>query len=222
MSTKLEWILDRLEAEGGAVPVPSTDGWVLVLRENVGYLVDDQARDSALERLRLATALDPARIVSVPDDVLAGVVVGMRPADRVERLRRCAELRLAGAPWKSYPGIGRPGVERIELFGGVRAVLALESNGARTLVRLGYGSVGRHYDATYRSVQSAAAGDLVASVDAFSRGHLLLRRHGQDVCRRVAPACAECSVALRCEARASGRPIGDPFATDDKPARRDG
>lgn len=138
------------------MPIPSTDGWVLVLRENVGYLVDDEARDSALERLRL------------------------------------------------------------------RAVLALESNGARTLVRLGYGSVGRHYDATYRSVQSAAAGELVASVEVFSRAHLLLRRHGQDVCRRVAPACAECAVARRCAARASGLPIGDPFATDYKPARREG
>jgi hypothetical protein len=42
------------------------------------------------------------------------------------------------------------------LFTGTRAVLAVESNGARTLVRLGYGTVGRSYAATYRSVQAAA------------------------------------------------------------------
>jgi len=30
----------------------------------------------------------------------------VRPAERVQRLRRCAELAIAGAPWKEYPGIG--------------------------------------------------------------------------------------------------------------------
>jgi A/G-specific adenine glycosylase len=141
----------------------------------------------------------------------------MRPAERIERLRRCAELRLAGAPWKAYPGIGRPGVERIELFSGHRAVLALESNGARTLIRLGYGAVGRSYDATYRSVQAAAAADLKPSVEVLRRAHLLLRRHGQMVCRRVAPHCGACPVAGRCTAAISGLPIGDPFATSGRP-----
>ena len=190
-----------------------------MLRENVGYLVDDEARDSAMTRLRRATRLDPARILAAPDEVLATVVIGMRPVDRIERLRRCAELRLAGAPWKAYPGIGRPGVERIELFSGRRAVLALESNGARALVRLGYGAVGRSYDATYRSVQAAAAAELKPSVEVLRRAHLLLRHHGQVVCRRIAPHCGECPVASRCPAAASGLPIGDPFATKGDPLR---
>jgi hypothetical protein len=36
-------LLDQLEqAEGPPDPVPSADGWELVLAENVAYLVDDQ------------------------------------------------------------------------------------------------------------------------------------------------------------------------------------
>ena len=56
-------------------------------------------------------------------------MAGARPAERVERLRRCAELAIVGAPWRQYPGIGQPGLDRIGLFTGSRAVLALDGQG---------------------------------------------------------------------------------------------
>jgi hypothetical protein len=44
----LPTLLDRLEEAGGpADPVPSADGWELVLAESVAYLVDDQRRPSS-------------------------------------------------------------------------------------------------------------------------------------------------------------------------------
>lgn len=46
---KLPALLDQLEEAGGpADPVPSADGWELVLAENMAYLVDDQRRWQAL------------------------------------------------------------------------------------------------------------------------------------------------------------------------------
>jgi len=46
---ELPALLDRLEEAGGPTdPVPSADGWELVLAENVAYLVDDQRRWQAL------------------------------------------------------------------------------------------------------------------------------------------------------------------------------
>src|SRR5262245_26208023 len=138
--TGLATLLDALErADGPADPVPSTDGWELVLAENVGYLVDDQTRWQAFATLAERVGTAPDRILAAPDDVLLGVVVGMRKPERVQRLRRCAELAIAGARWSAYPGIGRPGVERIELFTGVRPVLALDANGLRVRGRLEYG-----------------------------------------------------------------------------------
>ena len=103
-------LLDRLEQAGGpSDPVPSADGWELVLAENIAYLVGDQRRWQALEALRTVVGLAPEQILAAPEDALRGVVTGARPAERAQRLRRCAELAVAGAPWRAYPGIGRPG-----------------------------------------------------------------------------------------------------------------
>jgi endonuclease III len=191
--------LDRLEAAAGpADPVPSTDGWELVVAENIGYLVDDERRWRAVAELRRTVGLAPEAILAAPDRVLAGVVVGIRPAERVARLRHCAELAIAGAPWRAFPGIGGPGVERIELFSGARAVLALDSNALRVLRRLGYGKAGGGYAAEYRRARDAAAAELPATVPALRRAHQVLRRHGQTLCRRTAPECPACPLNTDC------------------------
>src|SRR5439155_2980254 len=127
MGAPLAVLLDRLETSAGpADPVPSADGWELVVAENIGYLVDDERRWAAVAKLRAVVGLAPERLLAAPDEVLRAVVAGVRPADRVARLRRCAELAVAGAPWRAFPGIGAPGVQRIELFTGSRAALALD------------------------------------------------------------------------------------------------
>ena len=90
---------DRLElAAGKADPVPSTDGWELVLAENVAYLVDDQRRWQALAALRSMVGLAPDQILAATEDLLCSIVAGARSAERARRLRRCAELAIAGAP----------------------------------------------------------------------------------------------------------------------------
>ena len=137
--TGLQDLLDRLEATHGPTgPPPSADGWELVLRENVAYLADDATRDRCMAALRDSVGLEPSAILGATDEQLAAVVAGPMRASRTERLRRCAELSMVGASWRAYPGIGRPGAERIELFTGARAILALDSNGLRVLYRLGY------------------------------------------------------------------------------------
>ncbi len=151
-------LLDRLEQAGGpADQVPSADGWELVIAENVAYLVDDQRRWQALAKLRTKVGLAPEQILAAPEETLAGIVAGARPAERVQRLRRCAELAIAGAPWRAYPGIGSPGADRIDLFTGTRAVLALDANGLRVLARLGFGDPARSYAASYRRAQAQAS-----------------------------------------------------------------
>lgn len=213
MATPLETFLDRLEAEAGPPdPLPAEDGWELVLRENVAYLVDDATRDGCMSALRREVGLEPEEILAARPERLVAVVAGMRIHDRVERLRRCAQLRLGGAPWRSYPGIGRPGVERIELFSGERAVLALDSNAARVLLRLGYGKRRHSYDATYREIQAAAQAELPRDVTYLQRAHQLLRRHGKTVCTRTTPACRSCPLRHQCAALRSDQPLTDPFA----------
>jgi hypothetical protein len=120
-------LLDLLEAAGGSPDPPRTaDGWELVLAENVAYLVDDERRWEALEQLRRTIGLEPKHILAATDAELRAVVIGMRPDERISRLRRCAELALTNAPWRAYPGIGAPGAERIDLFSAARPVLSLD------------------------------------------------------------------------------------------------
>ena len=86
-------LLDRLEEAGGpADPVPSADGWELVLAESVAYLVDDQRRWHALDELRRVVGLEPERILAAPSAVLLRVVAGVRPAERVERRCRVCDV----------------------------------------------------------------------------------------------------------------------------------
>ena len=206
--TDLPTLLDQLEEAGGpADPVPSADGWELVLAESVAYLVDDRRRWQALADLRRVVGLDPEQILAAPSAVLLRVVAGARPAERVERLRRCAELAITGAPWRAYPGIGQPGQDRIDLFTGSRAVLALDANGLRVLTRLGYADPARSYAAGYRQAQAAASARLPAEVPEQQRAYQLLRRHGQTVCRRKEPACASCAIAHDCPSAGHPPPL---------------
>jgi endonuclease III len=201
-------LLDRLEEEAGPpAALPSADGWELVLAENVAYLVDDELRWQALAELRRVVGLAPEEILSAPDEVLLAIVAGASPAERVQRLRRCAELAIAGAAWRAYPGIGEPGADRIDLFTGSRAVLALDANALRVLTRLGHGDPARSYAASYRQAQAWASDRLPPTVPALQRAYQLLRRHGRDVCRRRRPACQGCPIADDCPSAGHPPPL---------------
>jgi endonuclease III len=103
-----------------------------------------------------------------------------RSSDRPsKRNARCALLRC----------VGEPGAERFLLLMRARKTLPLDSNGARTMVRLGYGVDDKTYARMYRLVASGARADLVMGFDWLSDAHVLLRRRGQQACKTSAPKC---------------------------------
>jgi endonuclease III len=99
---------------------------------------------------------------------------------------------------RKFPGIGAPGADKILLFTKTHPILALESNGLRVLLRLGYGTEDARYEVTYRSVQQAADDELVRECAWLIDAHQLLRRHGQEWCRRTRPRCDECALTALC------------------------
>jgi len=209
---------------GPPAVLPTTDPFELILWENVAYLASDARREEAFLALKKKIGATPGAILAAGPGRLREVVgrAGILPDQGVAKLLRAAALArdegggdlegVLGLPEKQaervlrrFPGIGEPGVEKILLFCGAKAVLALESNGLRVLVRLGYGEEKKSYSATYRAAQAAAEGELRADIRSRQRAHLLLRRHGQELCRRSAPHCSECPVAGSC-AYFSSRP----------------
>jgi endonuclease III len=100
---------------------------------------------------------------------------------------------------QTFPGIGESGAERILLFCHTHAVLALESNGLRVLLRLGFGEEKKSYSTTYRLVQKAVEEGLEKEYSWLIQAHLLLRHHGQELCKRTKPECKKCPLAADCE-----------------------
>jgi endonuclease III len=99
---------------------------------------------------------------------------------------------------KRFPSIGDPGAEKMLLFTRSYPLMALESNGLRVLCRVGFANGQKNYSATYRSILDAIRGQLPEGYDSLIRAHQMLRHHGQELCKRSKPRCAECPLCNSC------------------------
>jgi endonuclease-3 len=214
----LDQAVDRLQAHYGKPKVPErADPWEMILRENVAYLADDDRRKSAFETLKRRVGIKPKDILAASDEVLLEVTAhGIMPDLFVKKLRKCAEIAIqhfacdlrsilklplpkAKKALQKFPGIGEPGAEKILLFTRTDPVLALESNGLRVLVRLGFAAEQKSYATTYRLMNEAIKDELATAYSWLIGAYILLRRHGQELCRRSKPLCGECPLAADCE-----------------------
>ena len=218
-SSSFRNIIDELlNFYGPPEPPGITDPLGMILFENVAYLLSDERRAQAFNALRERVGLTPPEILMAHDETLLEVarLGGMRPAARVEKLRRIAQIALqefdgdldrvleqplakAKNSLKKFPGIGDPGAEKILLFSKTHQILALDSNGLRVLLRLGYGEERKSYSSTYRSTQDAVEAELKKDYDWLIAAHQLLRRHGQELCKTAAPMCPRCPVKSSCQ-----------------------
>jgi endonuclease-3 len=66
------------------------------------------------------------------------------------------------------------------------------------LLRLGFGKEEKSYAKSYRSAQEAASAEIPESLGARIEAHLLLRRHGQELCKRNHPRCEACPLRPDC------------------------
>ena len=216
--TALERVLDLLESLHGRPPrLRVSDPLGIILLENVAYLQTDERRAAAFSALEGRVGLSASKILAAPKEVLLEIAKmgGMRPETRVERLifiARVAQMEFGGdlrkalklppkqarKALKMFPCIGDPGAEKIMLFSKTEPILALESNGLRVLVRLGYGRTHKNYSTEYRSAQEAASKELPEGCTARIRAFQLLRQHGQEICRRTEPLCNSCPVTGVC------------------------
>jgi endonuclease III len=222
---RLVRVLRQFHGRRAAAP-PVRDPYRLILLEQVAYLADDATRIAAFRLLESLVGTEPEAIIEAPMATLKRVTRAGGPIAfelRAKRLRFVAErvldkwegnlkpvLKLpfeeARRELMRYPTIGKPGAERILLLSGAHARLALDSNAMRVLLRLGYGRDLGRYDKTYDDVQGAAEREIPATVPARRTAHLVLRAHGQTLCRRSKPQCRGCPVRADCP---TGRPAGD-------------
>ena len=214
---KLTDIVAALERRYGPPAPPAvTDPWEQIVLENASYLVDDERRRTVFERLRERVGLSSEAILAAPRARLVAAIRdgGMKPPMRADKLLDAARIAQdVGAPLaeivrrpfddarkvlKRFPGIGAPGAEKVALFAGALPVVALESNGLRALVRVGFGVDRKYYAQTWREVRAAVDREAPRDIAWCVAAHQLLRRHGQETCRQSAPLCPACVLSATC------------------------
>lgn len=208
-------ILRRLYRKPEALS--ATDPFEQILFENAAYLADDARREEVFRALKRETGLNPARILSTPRARLHQIArrASILPAATVEKLRQIATIALedfggdldealrrepreAIRALKKFPSIGNPGADKILLFSRILPVLALDSNALRVLLRLGFGKEDRNYAKSYSAAQEAASRQLPKACGILIEAHQLLRRHGQELCKRTHPCCEACPLRPDC------------------------
>jgi endonuclease III len=99
---------------------------------------------------------------------------------------------------KAFPGIADAGADRILLFSGIAAIAAVPSNCTHVMDRVLHGQESKNYAASYRKGQKVIATGVQETFNARTRAYLLLKRHGQEICKRTKPRCESCPASSNC------------------------
>jgi endonuclease III len=216
---KLTQLLDTLEAfHGEQSPNWPTDPYLFLIWWHSGYPASDAACGKGWESLQSKIGVDPERLLAANPSKLALALKpgGMVPELRAMRLKEIAEriqrefggdlraglnglsIAKVRAAVKKFPNIADPGADRILLFGGISPVAAVPSNCPHVLMRIRKGREHENYGVNYKSVQRMIADEVPAKFDARTRAYLLLKIHGQQICKRTNPKCSLCPVSDSC------------------------
>jgi endonuclease III len=211
--------LDTLEAfHGVQQPCWPTDPYFFLVWWHCGYPASDGACAKGWEALKSRIGVEPEQLLAANPAKLAAALKagGMMPELRAMRLKEIAErvqnefggelraalggmsIPKARAALKKFPNIAVPGVDRILLFAGISPIAAIPSNCPQVLVRIQTGKEGDNYGKTYADAQRFLASEVPAKFDARMRAYLLLKCHGQKICKRTNPKCGACPVAGSC------------------------
>lgn len=230
---RLDLLLDILEAHYGIqTPCWPADPYLFLVWWHCGYPASDITSAKGWDSLTRLVGVEPDRLLAANPAKLAIALKpgGMVPEVRAMRLKEIAErvlkefgsdlatafkgmpLAKVRAALKKFPNIADPGADRILLFGGISPVAAVPSNCTQVLVRIRRGQERENYGRNYREAQEIIAAETPANFDARARPYLLLKCHGQQLCKRANPKCDQCPVATSCAflgGKMRGRPAPD-------------
>lgn len=194
-----------------------TDPYLFLVWWHCGYPASDAACAKGWEALEREIGVEPRQVLAAVPAKLAKALRagGMVPDLRGKRLKEIAarvkdefggDLRaaldgpigLARKILKKFPSIGDPGADRMLLFAGIAPLAAVPSNCPQVAVRIARGEEGGNYVATYREAQQLIEAEISADFESRERAYLLLKRHGQEICKRTKPKCGECPVNAFC------------------------
>lgn len=217
-SLNLGKVLDRLGAfHGPQEPCWPVDPYEFLIWWHCGYPASDATCAKGWNALRRDVGTEPRRILAASQAKLADALKagGMVPELRAMRLQQVAQRVMhefsgdlsAGLKGrvgevrkvlKKFPNIADPGADRILLFGDLQPVAAVPSNCPQVLVRIQLGLERENYGVNYREAQKLIEREIPEQFQARKRVYLLLKQHGQTICKRSKPRCDQCPVNVNC------------------------
>ena len=223
---------------GVQVAVGPSEPYEMILFVNCGYPATDASCTKGYEPLKGEVGTSPDQILKAPSAKLAKLTRGggMFPELRAERLKLIARianenfggnlkwaleklmkdektpvekrLRRAKGALKEFPVIGEPGADKILLFSGMAPIAAVPSACTGVPQRIFFGHEDKNYGRGYRAAQEAIAAEVPEKFEARQRAYLLLKKHGQEICKRTKPKCEICAISKMCAYFQEGRAKG--------------
>jgi endonuclease III len=211
--------LDALEGfYGPQAPSWPVDPYEFLIWWHCGYPASDATCSKGWASLKERFGVSPEELLKAKPTALISALKagGLIPELRAERIRLIAtevgrtfggslvrafekmplnDIRCA---LKRLPGIADPGADRILLFGRIAAIAAVPSNATQVPVRMRVGAVPASYTRNYREGQRLIETEVNPGFEARQRAYLLLKVHGQSLCKRSIPDCAACHIANTC------------------------
>jgi endonuclease III len=221
---------------GKQVAVGPTDPYEMILFVNCGYPATDASCTKGYDPLKAEVGTKPEQILKAPSTKLAKLTQpgGMFPELRAERLKLIARianenfggdlkwaleklmtdektpadkrLRNVRGALKEFPVIGEPGADKILLFSGMMAIAAVPSACTGVPQRILFGEEDKNYGRGYRAAKEAIAAEVPERFEARQRAFLLLKKHGQEICKRTKPKCEICPISRMCVYFRENRP----------------
>jgi endonuclease III len=215
--------------------VGPSDPYEMIVFANCGYPATDVSCMKGYGPLKAEVGTKPDEILKAPSAKLAKLTKdgGMLPELRAERLKLIARIangnfggnlkwaletlmkdektppdkrlrRVKGA-LKEFPVIGEPGADKILLFSGMLPIAAVPSAFPGVPQRIFFGHEDKNYGKGYRAAQEVLETELPEKFEARQRAYLLLKKHGQEICKRTKPKCEICPINAVCVYFQEGR-----------------
>ena len=214
--------LDALESlHGRQIPSWPVDPYEFLIWWHCGYPASDATCAKGWASLKERIDISPEELLKAKRTAVTAALKagGLIPELRAERIRLIAttvgrefsgnlerafqqmqpgDIRSA---LKRLPGIADPGADRILVFGRISAVAAVPSNAAQVPVRMQLGEALGSYTKDYQAGQRLIETEIIPGFEARQRAFLLLKIHGQSLCKRSNPNCGACPIAPTCAYR---------------------
>jgi endonuclease-3 len=213
--SRLERLIGDLRTFYGRLPTPPADPFTLFVWEVLSVHSTPRKRDAALGALKRVRALTPHSMWRVAQKKLEESIslAGPYLEQRVRALRTGVDvfrrtpklpsiirgpLPAARRALKGLPQMGEGGAYRMLLFAAGHPVLPVDARVSRVARRLGYGDAQADFTRTARSIRSAIAAELPATLDAYRRAFIYLDHHGAATCTESDPHCGICPLLGDC------------------------